>query len=234
MASWFWQPVPLTPAAAEPETVASHLVRVPFKPFARSRYLTHSAQDENAPAPPPDVPDGGSSLHVVPVWDGFRLARASRLYYQSHTDVGAPPEPDTLAPHLVRVPFKPFRPNRYILTTRRDDTAPPEPPGGPSHPPRGRPFRRDGNLGFEDGARYRRNRYIWNGSVETLQVQPADTPTPFRARVRFQGYRQQNRHVFHYYYTQPVAPPVGGFRAGWADDSTITINARRIDRGVIV
>ena len=179
----------------QPDPYQPFLVRIPFKRLSPNRYVFNASVEGVE-----QTNDAGRGILVVPTWDGYRLARASRFYYQERSELIPPPEP----------------------------------PGGPPQPPRGRPFRRDGNLGFEDGARYRRNRYIWNGSVETLQVQPADTPTPFRARVRFQGYRQQNRHVFHYYYTQPVAPPVGGFRAGWADDSTITINARRIDRGVIV
>lgn len=200
----------------------------------RNPYLFHRATDEgNGPAPPADVPDGGTGILVVPVWDGFRLARAGRFYYQSRNDRDIAPEPPTLAPHLVRLSFKAFRPNRYILSTRRDDTIPPEPPGGPPHPPRGRPFRRDGNLGYEEGTRYRRNRYIWNSSVEgPLFVAAVETYAPFFVRLRFTAYRAQNRHVFHYYYAQPIAPPPS-FRAGWADESTITINMRRIDRGVI-
>lgn len=169
-----------------------------YRAYNRNRYLFHKATDEgNGPPPPADVPDGGSTFAVAPVWDGFRLARARGFYYQGRSDV---------------VP---------IL----------EPPTKPPHPPHGRPFRRDGNYGFNDGAGFRRNRYIWNSSVEgQVLVAAVGTHAPFFVRVPFRRLAR-SRYLTHYAQDASVAAPT--FVIAWAEEDPV-INARRITKDSVV
>lgn len=244
------------PAAPEPDTSTRFVVRLPFKPYARNPYVRHGSIE--GVEQQPQIDDAGSNLWVVPVWDRFRLARAQGFYYRGRNDVPTQPEPDTytrrsvrvpfkpfghtryilstrrddtippqesLAPHIVRQPFRPFRPNRYILSTRRDDTfTPPVEPSYEPLPARGR---------YQESTRYRRNPYLWRSSGDAPVVAVSDTHIHFLVRVPFRAFRRQNRQAFRYYLSQPVPVPPSGFKAGWADESTITINMRRIDRGVI-
>lgn len=64
------------------------LVRIPVRRLGRNPYLLNPSRDIESAA----VGDGGSNLVVVPNWDGYRLARASRfLYWTPVQGEDAPP-----------------------------------------------------------------------------------------------------------------------------------------------
>ena len=115
-------------------------------------------------------PGAAPSLLVVLDLGQWRLARASRFYYRSLApDEGVPqaPEPDTWLPFLVRVPFRSYGRNRYLLNTAQDFDAP-APPVEESTvasftvrlPLRG----------------FGRNPYLWNAAQDLSFVEPRDLP----------------------------------------------------------
>lgn len=105
------------PPEPEPDTYAPFLVRVPHRALGRNAYLTNPSvegveQQDDA---------GGGSL-VVPNWDGYRLARAGRFSYWAPSIASDEPvaEAETLAPHLVRVPFRALGQNPYLRHGAQD------------------------------------------------------------------------------------------------------------------
>ena len=108
------------PPPVEPSTLAPYLVRVPFRPFGRNPYVRHQSIEG-----PAQLDDASSGHLVVPTWDGFRLARASRYYYRGWQHLSAPEEPSTFAAHFVRLPFRPLARSRYLSHYAQDTDAPP-------------------------------------------------------------------------------------------------------------
>jgi hypothetical protein len=108
------------PPPAQPDTLAPHLVRIPFRAYFRNRYLWNPSVEGGA-----QLDDSGAGPLVVPNWDLYRLTRASRLYYYNPArDLPPVPEPPTWQPFLVRVPFRGYGPNRYRFNTAQDLSAP--------------------------------------------------------------------------------------------------------------
>jgi hypothetical protein len=93
------------PAGFVDPTFDPFLVRIPLRGLGRNPYLYHTARDLDAVA---DVGDGGSTLWVVPNWDGYRLARATRFLYW--TPVQGDDAPIVVAGNLIYIPT--FRPRR--------------------------------------------------------------------------------------------------------------------------
>jgi hypothetical protein len=93
------------PAGFVDPTFEPFLVRIPLRGLGRNPYLYHTARDLDAVA---DIGDGGSTLWVVPNWDGYRLARATRFLYW--TPVQGDDAPIVVAGNLIYIPT--FRPRR--------------------------------------------------------------------------------------------------------------------------
>jgi hypothetical protein len=207
-------------AAPEPETVALHLVRLPFKGYRPNRYIWSNAVEGVT-----QLDDGGSSLFVAPTLDGFRLARAQRFYYWSPAiDGPAAPEPDTWQPFLVRVPFKPYRPNRYRWNTEQ----------GLSVPPEGE-HRRDFliRLPFK---RYAHNRYRFHVSPHDSVVipePPTHPPHPTRPKDRLEArykYATGARTRYNFHHATDAGVVVAGFKAWWAEDVNLIVEDDGITR----
>lgn len=76
------------------------------------------------------VQDTGGSVHVIRSLEQWRLARASQFLYRGAAqdfDTPAPVEADTLAPFLVRLPFRGLGRNPYRWRTAQDLDAPAPP-----------------------------------------------------------------------------------------------------------
>lgn len=154
------------------------------------------------------IEDAGSSILVVPSWDGFRLAVAGRFYYWSEAqdvDVAPPADVDTVSQFLVRIPFKGFGRSQY-LQHRDYDSAPAQPEAETLAPYLTRiPFRSFGRNPYLQHRDYDsapviaqestlapyltripfkalgRNPYLWNPSQDLSFVEPLDLPYVIRS-----------------------------------------------------
>jgi hypothetical protein len=206
---------------AEPETLAPHLVRVPFRGYKRNRYL-HNPSVEGGE----QLDDSGAGPLVVPNWDVYRLTRASRLYYYNPArDVPVVVEPETGQPFLVRLPFKAYKPNRYRFNTAQDFSIPPE-----------GEHRRDFliRLPFK---RYAHNRYRFHVSPHDSVVIPPEPPPghghPPRPKDRLEArykFAMGARTRYNFHHATDGGVVVAGFKAWWAEDVNLIVEDDGITR----
>ena len=244
--AWWWQPLAsVTAAVAEPETVAAHLVRIPFRAFGRNPYLHRTAQDDSAPVIP-EADTLAQRLVRIPLRP---LGRNPYLrHYAQDDSFVPPPEASTFAQHAVRRPFRPFGRNPYVRNpsiegpTQLNDAS-----SGHLVVPNWDGFRgaRVSRYLYRPAfaadtsapvvastwepflvrvpfKRFGRNPYLRHGAQDTSAVEVASTWAPFLVRVPFKRFGR-NPYTRHSAHDESFVGPT--FNPAWAKNANVLVKA---------